>query len=119
MHTGHNGNAERHWTTELIKKLWNISWDQWDHRNEALHNDTNNQEVILESKINSQVRDLFSSSLQAVPCNAMALFKGTLDKLLQHSKQYKEQWAASMAVATQCKKHHKYGAYLSEQCGMH
>jgi len=110
--------SSKWWTTELIKKIWTILWDQWDHHNEALHNDTNNQEVILESKINSQVRDLFCSSPQAVPHDAMTLFKGTLDKLLRHSMQYKEQWAASVAVAAQCKKQHDYGAYLSKQRGM-
>jgi len=71
---------------ELIKKLWNILWDLWDHRNKALHNDTTNQEAILESKINDQVQNLFSSSLQAVPHDAMALFQGTLEELLQHPK---------------------------------
>jgi len=25
------------WTSKLIKKLWNIAWDMWDHRNGILH----------------------------------------------------------------------------------
>jgi len=29
--------SSKRWTTELIKKLWNIVWDMWDHRNGILH----------------------------------------------------------------------------------
>ena len=29
----------RRWTVELIKKLQDIAWDMWDHRNSVLHND--------------------------------------------------------------------------------
>jgi len=30
--------SSKRWTMELIKKLWNIMWDMWDHWNKALHN---------------------------------------------------------------------------------
>jgi len=29
--------SSKHWTTEIIKKLWNMAWDMWEQRNEALH----------------------------------------------------------------------------------
>jgi hypothetical protein len=31
-------NTGKRWTTTLIKKLWEISWDMWEHRNGELHN---------------------------------------------------------------------------------
>ena len=29
----------RRWTVEIIKKLQDVAWDMWDHRNSVLHND--------------------------------------------------------------------------------
>jgi hypothetical protein len=29
-------NTGRRWTTYLIKKMWEISWDMWEHRNSEL-----------------------------------------------------------------------------------
>ncbi len=31
-------NTGKRWTTTLIKKLWEICWDMWEHRNGELHN---------------------------------------------------------------------------------
>jgi len=70
---------------------------------------------IMDSLINNQVRTIFAHGPQAVPCNAFALFNGTLDNLLQKPKAYKEQWVVSVKAAMQHKTLHKYGAYLSEQ----
>jgi hypothetical protein len=27
----------KHWTSKLIKKLWDVVWDLWEHKNEVLH----------------------------------------------------------------------------------
>ena len=27
----------RRWLSELIRKLWNVAWDLWEHRNGILH----------------------------------------------------------------------------------
>jgi len=110
--------SNKQWTVELIKKLWNISWDLWDHQNEALHNETSTQEAIVDSRTNNNIQQLFRGGPQVVPCDALTLFKGTLEELLQHSKHYKDQWVALVKAAIQQKQHHNYGAYLSEQHGM-
>jgi len=41
--------SSKRWVSELIKKLWNVSWDMWDHRNGILHSSTNTCEEILDS----------------------------------------------------------------------
>jgi len=107
--------SSKHWTSELIKKLWNISWDMWDHQNRILHNTSQPREDILDSAINDQVRYLFSLGLQAVPRDTFRFFAQPADVLLSKSRQYKIQWVASMEVAIKRKQHHKYGSYLLEQ----
>jgi len=106
------------WTVELIKKLWNISWDIWDHCNEELHQATEYQAEILDSLINNQVKTFYERGPQAVPHDAIVFFNDNLDVLLQKPKHYKEHWVALVQAAIQQKKYHKYGAYISEQCGM-
>jgi Fe-S cluster biosynthesis and repair protein YggX len=29
------------WTSELIQKIWQVAWDQWEHRNTILRNSKN------------------------------------------------------------------------------
>jgi hypothetical protein len=29
------------WTSALIQKIWQVAWDQWEHRNAILHNPEN------------------------------------------------------------------------------
>jgi len=75
--------SSRRWATELIKKLWNISWDMWDHRNGILHNYTSQlRDDILDSAINDWVRQLFSAGLQAVPCDAFNFFAQPVEELV-------------------------------------
>jgi len=100
---------------EIIKKLWNISWDLWDHRNEALHNPQNARNDILDSRINDQIRSLFGQGLQAVPRDSFRFFQMTLNTLLDKPRHYKTSWVASVEVAKRRKQHHEYGAYLLEQ----
>jgi hypothetical protein len=33
----HSRRSGRRWTIELIKRLWQIAWDIWQHRNDVLH----------------------------------------------------------------------------------
>jgi len=91
--------SSKRWTAELIKKLWNISWDMWDHRNEALHHSQNARADILESRVNDQITALYQQGLQAIPRDSFAFFKTPLKILLTKTKQYKTRWVASVEVA--------------------
>jgi len=104
--------------TELIKKLWNIAWDMWDHWNSILHNADRPHANILDSEINDQVWQLFGYSLQALPWDAFSFFQQPVEEILRHSRLYKEEWVASVQAAMKQKQHHNYSAYLAEQCFM-
>jgi len=43
------------WTTSLIKKLWEVSWDMWDHRNKELYAGTAIQQQITHSLVNDKI----------------------------------------------------------------
>ena len=39
--------SAKRWSTELIRKLWDIAWDQWEHRNGILHAVENTKKSTL------------------------------------------------------------------------
>jgi len=98
------------WVAELIKKLWNVSWDMWAHWNGILHN-----AEILEEKVNNTIVDLYALGTQALPRDAMKLMHKSQEHMLWLPLKVKQQWIESVQVAWQQKTQHDYGQYLSEQ----
>ena len=46
----------RTWVIALIKKLWQVSWDMWDHRNSVLHdNEESQQKLLLRQELQSKI----------------------------------------------------------------
>jgi len=84
---------------ELIKKLWNVSWDMWEDCNDTLHQSDRYRDEILDSKINKQLMECYNQGPQVVPRDAFAFFQHPLEELLQHSRAYKEKWLTSVAAA--------------------
>jgi len=107
--------SSKRWTSELIKKLLNVSWDMWEHRNAALHHSTLHQADIIESKINNQIRETFALGLRDLPRDAFPLFHDTVEELLQKPRSYKEQWLDLVNAAKRRKQHHEHGTYIQEQ----
>jgi len=107
--------SSKRWVSELIKKLWNVSWDMWDHQNGILHSSTITREDILDSHINEQLTSLYNYGMQEIPRDAFTFFQANLEDLLQQNRNYKKKWIASVQAAKEQKQRHDFGAYLSEQ----
>jgi hypothetical protein len=43
----------KRWMIALIKKLWLIAWDMWEHRNGILHEKENTQVMTQERHLNT------------------------------------------------------------------
>jgi len=43
------------WTLALIQKLWDVSWDMWDHRNKVLFTGTPIQQQITHSLVDDRI----------------------------------------------------------------
>jgi len=100
---------------ELIKKLWNTAWDMWDQRNEALHATTIPSQLIRDSRINDEIRSIYSLGFQALPWDAFVFLRLPVEAQLDKPHHIKEQWIASVWTAMKRKSQHEYGNYLSEQ----
>jgi hypothetical protein len=89
---------------ELIKKLWQIAWDLWEHRNGVLHKQTNMVLKTRELDIKTRVREHCYQASHLLNHTADAYLLSTpLSQLLLRSIDYQETWLkqASQAIRHQ------------------
>jgi len=70
------------WTSELIKKLWDVACNLWDQWNKALHANPSNHD-ILESQANDQIWLVYEQGSMMLPHDALALLWEPLSAQLQ------------------------------------
>lgn len=87
----------KRWLSALIRKLWDVSWDQWEHRNGILHDIEDDQRSrLLDARIRHQY-SLGSDDLLAP--ERRLLRRVTLEEILRSSVSYRESWIARMEAA--------------------
>ncbi len=91
--------SSRRWVAELIKKLWNMSWDMWAHRNGILHQSPVARQDILEKQANDQIHALYEGGMQALPRDAIGLLRKPKEHLLQLPLTTKQQWIELVKTA--------------------
>ncbi len=85
---------------ELIKKLWAIAWDLWEHRNRILHKTLNVVTTTELHRLNRRVTDTYTTLRSVLlPAHDRHLISGTLPRLLKKDLVYKEVWLRN-ALAT-------------------
>ncbi len=93
----------RQWLISLIKRVWQIAWELWAHRNDILHQQENAVRDEEENPLNRKVRHLYFK--------AYSVLKNTLDgcllkvQLLDLEKKsviYRREWATKTELALAC-----------------
>lgn len=80
------------WISALIRKLWDVAWDQWDHRNHVLH-ETENVVTHDERETTAlQIRREFLTGKGLLPASASPLFYGTVERILNKTIPRQQQW---------------------------
>jgi len=103
------------WTSVLIQKLWDILWDMWDYHNKELHSGELDQQQILHSAAEDQIGMTYKRGAQQLPHNVLHLIHTPKEMVLQYPLELKHLWLASVHVAQQQWKTHKFGRYHSKQ----
>ena len=87
------------WMSRFQKRIWLIPWDQWEHRNNILHNDNALHASELNA-INTEVTAEWNTGLDRLPDNRYAhLFRGDLDQHMRRKPHLKQLWLASVWAA--------------------
>jgi len=97
------------------KKLWNVAWDMWEQQNEALHNSDTNRELILETAVNNQIRQIYAIGLGQLTHTDFGLMTNSVDHQLQLPLQSKRLWVESIEAAIHRRQLHKHGTMVGEQ----
>ena len=93
------------WISALIRKLWEVAWDQWEHRNGILHGNENFVTLDEVESIELQVRREFDTGRGPLPTTDSHLFKGTVDRIIKQPLSYKRKWLHHVEVARN--RHHR------------
>ena len=103
------------WTAALIQKLWDVSWDMWDHRNKELFAGTPIQQQITHSLVDDQIKELYAGGAQQLPRDALKFLRQPVETILQYPLASKQIWLDAVRTAQQRRQQHEYGRYLGEQ----
>jgi hypothetical protein len=84
----------------MIKKLWLIAWDMWEHRNGILHNTEDVHTQTQEAKLNEKICKLYLAAIRYLahsPDNY--LLSTPVSHLKRKSNVYKTTWADTAKIA--------------------
>jgi hypothetical protein len=91
-------NTGKRWITNLIKKLWEISWNMWEHRNGELTNPASpaslREHARLDAKILHEYEDVSTLYIKD-----RRWFRRPKEILFTESLEYKTQWLESVCLA--------------------
>ena len=88
----------KRWITAIIRKLWDIVWDMWEHRNEKLHHSEQGELVV---QLNNDISLQYQQGCHNLSKSVKALFKRSLEALLQSLLPQKQLWLQRVKSARQ------------------
>ena len=77
------------WLAALIQKLWDVAWDQWQHRNHVLH-DVNEGALALQRQ--SEIKEQFQLGRGSLSGEAWRLFLPGVAAVLKYNVALQEAW---------------------------
>ena len=99
----------RRWVTLLIRKLWDVSWDMWEHRNGILHKADN---TVKHQATDQELRRLYALGKATVLRQDRHLFTKPLEEWLLSTPFVRRQWVSMITKSS--KRHAKKRALLDQ-----
>ena len=88
----------RRWLSSLIRKLWQVAWDMWEHRNSILHDREVGQAAEERA---TRIREEFDEGCVLLDKDAQLLFRPGLNRILRYREGQQKAWLARIEVARQ------------------
>jgi hypothetical protein len=93
-------NTEKHWVTTLIKRLWQISWDMWEHRRGELKSPSSPALLREHARLDARIAVEFDD-IRSLIKKDRRWFRRPQEVLYTETIDYKVQWLKSVALARQ------------------
>jgi len=91
--------SAQRWTAELIKTMWKVSWEMWQHHNRTLHKTEARRLLIVEGDMNKQVIQVYKAGAHELLAADLPITRIQLAMIVSGMLMCKQQWLESMAVA--------------------
>ena len=91
-------NTGKRWTTTLIKKLWEISWDMWEQRNGELKNPSSPAQLREHARLDALIAPEYTDLLTLAKKDRR-WFRRPKEVIYTEIIDYKTQWLESVSLA--------------------
>ena len=107
----------KRWAAAIIEKVWEISWNMWQHRNHIKHNTLHPRRAAEMAELDRSLSEAYDRGNSKLLGQDQQLFAKTKHKLLKGTFIEKSQWIASVAMGHQKAKRAKedYNASLEAE----
>jgi hypothetical protein len=92
-------NTGKKWATVLIQKVWEVSWDMWDHRNDVRLKTITPAKKRRILALNLLVANEYERGREGLRTKDQHWLSKPLEHILQYDLNRKEQWAESVQLA--------------------
>ena len=97
----HSRRSGTRWASSLLRRIWMISWEMWDHRNTVLHQQENVVSNIHESLLHRKIQRMHSKLGQlSLRVKDSYLCSLPLPVLLKKTWSYKTEWLRSAEIVS-------------------
>ena len=103
----------RRWASAIIKKLWDIAWDLWEHRNGFLHKEKQTAQQL--AQVEKDVRQEFHLGSSRLAPRDQPLFSKSLEEMLESSYDLQKAWVMLVQAARQRAQRRDQAAYRGER----
>ena len=95
----HSWKTGHRWTASLIQKLWDISWDLWEHRISIVHAWENEATLHNMMAVDHEIRTQFIRGPNGLTQRDHHLFEGSLQDILDAPIFYRQRWLHRIEIA--------------------
>jgi hypothetical protein len=88
--------SPKRWTSALIRKLWQIAWDLWEHRNGFVHE---REAGLVSEQINRHIQEEFQKGFQDLDTNTKILFHARAGAICKKPLEIRLQWLKRVQTA--------------------
>jgi hypothetical protein len=93
-------NSGERWVWLLIQKLWDVAWNQWEHRNEEVYKTENLVTQVEAEQLNGWIREAIRIGQGLVLAGDRYLFRNmTVDSAFQWTLVRKKYWKQFLETA--------------------
>jgi len=103
----------KRWAVAIVKKLWDIAWDLWEHRNGYVHQAAPTNKTS--QKLEQAVRQEFIAGSAWLAVSDQHLFRQTLEQLLASPLPVQQAWVDLVRTARQRASRRSATAYGGER----